>query len=67
MLFRSGADSSLTGEALMEKVVMQAKEIAKPGESVLLAPACASMDQFTSYADRGNLFALAVRKLVANA
>ena len=66
-IFRVGADSSLKGEALMEKVVMQAKEIAKPGESVLLAPACASMDQFTSYADRGNLFVQAVRKLVANA
>jgi len=54
---RAGADNSL-----MEEVVKVAKARAVAGDTVLLAPACASMDQFISYADRGDRFAKAVLK-----
>jgi UDP-N-acetylmuramoylalanine--D-glutamate ligase len=46
-----------------EEAVQLAYKYAKPGETVLLSPACASFDLFKSYEDRGRQFKEAVRKL----
>ena len=56
-------DDGQTGAPAMDAAVRAAAGLARPGDTVLLAPACASMDMFTNYGERGDLFAAAAREL----
>jgi UDP-N-acetylmuramoylalanine--D-glutamate ligase len=49
-------------DQVMPEAVRHAAGVARPGDTVLLAPAAASFDQFDSYADRGRRFAAAVHE-----
>lgn len=48
----------------MSDAVERAHRLARPGDAVLLSPACSSFDMFQSYADRGDRFVQAVQSLV---
>ncbi|CAM5179937.1 UDP-N-acetylmuramoylalanine--D-glutamate ligase OS=Castellaniella defragrans (strain DSM / CCUG 39792 / 65Phen) OX=1437824 GN=murD PE=3 SV=1 [Castellaniella denitrificans] len=70
-----GQDGPLIGRALadcevplqscatLEEAVARGLELARPGDAVLLSPACASMDMFRNYAHRSACFVEAVREL----
>ena len=49
----------------IQEAVKQAAKLAEEGESVLLSPACSSIDQYKNYQERGDKFTAAVMELVA--
>ncbi len=51
----------------LDEAVARAARLAAPGDTVLLAPACASFDQFDSYAHRGEVFIAAARRVATAA
>jgi len=72
-----GRDASLIGAAIagsgvnvhpavsLPDAVAQAQRLARPGDAVLLSPACASFDMFRNYVHRAEVFIEAVNKLAA--
>ncbi|MBD9482384.1 UDP-N-acetylmuramoyl-L-alanine--D-glutamate ligase [Pseudomonas sp. PDM14] len=68
-----GRDAELLGAALgdvpqfrvqtLEEAVQRSAELAQAGDAVLLSPACASLDMFKNFEERGRLFAQAVEGL----
>ncbi|TDC74221.1 UDP-N-acetylmuramoyl-L-alanine--D-glutamate ligase [Streptomyces hainanensis] len=58
-------DLDRTDTGAMAAAVREATRLARPGDTVLMAPACASMDMFTNYNVRGDVFAAAVHVLAA--
>ncbi|MGW7191069.1 UDP-N-acetylmuramoyl-L-alanine--D-glutamate ligase [Streptomyces sp. NPDC054838] len=58
-------DLDRTDTGAMLAAVREAARLAERGDTVLLAPACASMDMFANYNKRGDAFADAVRELAA--
>jgi UDP-N-acetylmuramoylalanine--D-glutamate ligase len=67
-----GRDAPIIGKVIpgercgsLEEAVQRAARLARPGQAVLLSPACASFDMFRDYRHRGEAFAAAVRGLPA--
>jgi len=52
-----------TDDGAMDEVVRHAAGLARPGDVVLLAPGCASLDMFSGYEHRGNAYQAAIKRL----
>ena len=61
----AGSPAAVEMCGTLDAAVARAVVLAKPGEVVLLSPACASLDQFANYVERGKRFASLVRALTA--
>lgn len=55
--------TNVTHAESMQDAVNKSLQLAKPGDAVLLSPACASFDMFKNYEDRGEKFCAAVQEL----
>jgi UDP-N-acetylmuramoylalanine--D-glutamate ligase len=62
-LKKVGFENIVTGLKSMPEIVAKAKELAEPGDVVLLSTAAASFDMFQDYKDRGNQFKKAINSL----
>ena len=57
------ADCTVSRSDTLDEAVAAARKLARPGSTVLLAPACASFDMFSNYRERGRAFERAVRSI----
>ena len=64
---KGGGAAEIVHAETLEVAVKRAAAAAQPGDVVLLAPACASFDQFRNYEHRGKVFKETVRALAADA
>lgn len=63
MSYFDGAVPTLLSTSSLDECIAACRSLASEGDTVLLSPCCASFDLFTSYVDRGNKFAAAVKSL----